>query len=278
MCSAAIKTALLAGAMAIGLSGCSFGDKTAERAGQLLTEAQQLKEAGNYEAALAMLDSIDRTYPSATDVRREALGLRPLLVEQMTNRQLQTADSLSVIMAYRLDSLSKTLQQVSNPVENYFVPRSEGHVDVGAASGLHGRMAPDGRFYLVATSPSPAGTTTVTVTSGGDSASTPAVAYDGERNERNGAHDVITFVEGECQEVGELIMNHRDDPVTVTFSGSKSVSMTLPEQQRRGLADVFEVAKLVRERKKQEIEKQKLERLLDVARRQVARTHSTDSI
>ncbi|MCM1348925.1 MAG: hypothetical protein NC338_05885 [Firmicutes bacterium] len=265
-------------AMLLGVTACSDGNSAAETAGALLEQAQTLKVQGQYEQALLLLDSIDHAYAAAVDVRRRAMHLRPQLLEQVTNRQLELADSLAAVDAWRLDSLQSLLTMVSNPIEHYYVPRAEGHADVSSAAGLHARMAPDGRFYLIATSPRHLGTTSVTVSCGGSSATSPAVAPDGERNDHSGATDVITFVEAECDAIGRLVAENPSQPVSVTFNGSRSsATMTLPEAQARGLANIYATADLIRRRKTQELEKQRLERTLQAVRSQIARTTPDDS-
>ena len=54
--------------------------------------------------------------------------------------------------------------------------------------------------------------------------------------------------------------------------------MELPDTQKEGIAALFELSKIVRERKRQEIEKQRLEKTLSVVRSQIARTIMTDSL
>lgn len=266
----------LTAAMAVAVASCG-GDSAVRQAEQLYAEAQNLKAEGHFEQALTLLDSIDHAYPSAVDVRRQAMSLRPLLIEQVTNRQLEIADSLAAVGAYRLDSLSATATLVSNPIENYFVPKAEGRVDVSSVAGLHARMSSDGRFYLVVTSPGHLRTTSVSLTANGQTVSSPQVAYDGERNDRSGANDVITLIEGECQELGSFVVANVDAPISVTYSGSQSVVRQLSDAQKRGIADLFETATLIRERKKQELEKQRLERMLQTVRSQIART-ATDTV
>ena len=265
------NSALTACAMAMFMAACSGGG-AADKAKELYNQAEQLDEAGEYQSALALLDSIDRAYPAAVDVRREAMQLRPRVLEKLTVKQLEAADSIAAVDAWHLDSLSTLTHRVANPVESYIVPSAEGHVNVSTTAGLHARMAPDGRFYLIASSPEHISMTSFSLSSEGDAIQAPAVAYDGERNDRSGAVDVITYIEGECQEVGEFILNHRNAPVTVTYNGTRSVSRPLSDAQRKGMADLFETSKLIRARKTQELEKQRLERMLQAVRSQIART------
>lgn len=260
------------------LLSAACGKSDESRAKNLYSQAETLANDGKYSEALILLDSMDRSCASAVDMRRKGMSLRPKLIEQVASRQLEVADSIAAIDSYRLDTLSGQIQLVPNEIENYFVPKAEGHVNVGTESGLHGRMSPDGRIYLIATSPKPIKTVSISVISGNESVSTPSVGYDGERNDRSSGKDVITFIEGECQEVVEFIYLHKDKPLTATFSGDESVSMAITENQKKGIASLFEISRLVRERKKQELEKQRLEKTLAVARSQIARTLITDSI
>ncbi len=111
------------------LASCG-GSSVSEKAGQLYEDAVQLNTERHYQAALDLLDSIDSVYPEAIEVRRQAMALRPILLEQLTNRHLEVADSLSAVCAFRLDSMSKLLRLVPNPIENYYVPQSDGATDV----------------------------------------------------------------------------------------------------------------------------------------------------
>lgn len=258
------------------MAGCS-SDHVKEKAEELYAQSLDLRKQGDFETAVMLLDSIDHAYPAAIDVRRKVTALRPLLMEQLTNRQLEVADSISAVSSWRLDSMKKYNQLVSNVIENYYVPASEGKINVASTTGLHARMSPDGRFYIVASAPGHVGLVSVAVESDGESVSTPAVSYDGERSDRSGANDVITFVEAECDEIGNFIMRHRNSPVSVTYSGNTSRTLPLAANQKEGVATLYETAALVRECKKQEIEKQRLTRVLEVVRSQIARTAS-DSI
>lgn len=257
-------------------AGCS-ADRVKEKAEELYAQSLESRSQGNYEEAVKLLDSIDHAYPAAIDVRRKATALRPLLMEQLTNRQLEIADSISAVSSWRLDSMKKYNLPVSNVIENYYVSSAEGKINVAVVPGLHARMSPDGRFYIVATAPGHLGLTSVSVESDGETVSSPAISYDGERSDRSGANDVITFVEAECDELGSFIMRHRNSPVSVTYSGTSRRTLPLADNQKEGVVTLYETAALVRECKKQEIEKQRLTRVLEVVRSQIARTAS-DSI
>lgn len=259
------------------LTSCG-GNSDDKRAEDLYSQAVELNKNNKFDQALTILDSMDSSCPSAVEIRRKGMSLRPRLIEQITNRKLEIADSIAAVGSYRLDSLSKKTMLVQNSIENYFVPTAEGHVNVGTEGGLHGRMSPDGRLYLIATSPRPVKSVSITVVSGGESASTPSIGFDGERNDRSSGKDVLTFIEAESMDVAKFIYGHRNMPVVLEFNGeNNNVSMTLPDNQKSGIADLYEISALIRERKKQELERQRLEKTLQIARSQIARTLDANS-
>jgi len=261
----------------MGLLYSCGGNSVSNQATDLLNQARACDASENYQGAITLLDSIDHAFPAAVDVRRDAMQLRPRVMEKLTIRQLEMADSVAAVDTWRLDSLSKYTRKVTNPIENYLVSSAEGHVNVSTTPGLHARMAPDGRFYLVASSPQHIGMTSLSLSSGGETVHSPSVSFDGERNDRSGALDVITYIEGECQEMGDFLLRHRNEPVTVSYIGTKTVSKPLSVAQLNSAATMFETAQLVRRRRTQELEKKRLERLLDAIRGQIART-TRDSV
>lgn len=261
--------------VSVGLASClsSCSSSSSDKAKELLTKAEEVGRAGHYQQALDLLDSLDHAYQSEVDVRRQGMALRPRMVEQLANMQLQQADSIAAVGAYKLDTLLTRLKIVDNAIENYYVAVAEGGSST-TSPGLHPRMSTDGRFYMVATSPKQVGATSVTVSvASGESATSATVAYDGERNDRYNGADVITFIEAECIELGKFVFEHSNEPMTLTFNGGSSVAtQSLSTAQREAIAIVYECATVARERKKQELEKQRLTRMLDVARSQIART------
>ena len=114
--------------------------------------------------------------------------------------------------------------------------------------------------------------TSVTVSNGTDEARTSIVAYDGERNDRSMGAEVITFIGAECDSVGKFISSNVNSPLTLTFNGSTSYSMSLPTAQAKEIALVYDYASTLRRFKVASLEKERLSRALDIARSQAART------
>lgn len=270
MCNAATKFIAL-GLTACLMAACSGTDRREAEAGNLYNQAVTATDAGNYELAAALLDSIDSSCPRAIEVRRDAMYLRTRVQEGLTLHEISATDSAIVALQVRGDSLKHTLQWVSNPVEGYYVGRGAG-TDPHGTTGLHARMMPDGTFYIISSLAQGCGHTSVTVSTGGASATTRSVAHDGERNDRSSGTEIITYTPAECDTVGRLIMEHPGARFTLTFNGRKSFTTTLNPAQQRAIADMMTMVETARQLKMQAGRKSVLEQRLNVLRQQQART------
>lgn len=277
MCNVATNLGLLmAASLSLGLlASCSSSER--EKAEALYAQAEERMNQGDYELAIEMLDSLDHTYPSEVEVRRKGMHLRPQVIEKNSLLELSQTDSLLAVTQLKSDSVAKYISRVDNPIEPYYVAADFKGKDVTAAPGLYARITPDGQFYMLSSVNKPLNTTSVTVAMpGGVSAQTSSVSYDGERNDRQGGCEVITFMQAECDTIGALIANNPDAKFTLTFNGRKSYTMPLPENQQKGIATMYEAASLLRDLKIYQIRKTHLEKQLELARSQQARTFNEE--
>lgn len=265
MCNATTKfiTALLTAAA---LTAC--GDNKSESAQNVFDAASALLEQGNPAGAITMLDSLDNAYSSETALRRRGMHLRALAQEKLTVAQLSETDSLLSCLTAEAQLLSSSLQKVDNVIEPYFIASGSSL----APTGLQARMAPDGVVYIVSSlSGHPVRHTTVTATADGRSASTTAVAYDGERSTREGGVETVHFVGAECDSLVKFITSAQS-PVTVTWQGAKSFSRPLTAKEQQAIATVGTYAASMTAIKIASLEHQRLEKQLELARAQAART------
>lgn len=255
------------------LASCSgSGDKA--KAEALLAEATAAYDARNYAGAITLTDSIKSAYPAEIDVRRQALHLATRATEGLTVQKLQEADSLVAVLGVRGDSLQRLVKFVKNPIEGYYTGASTDPESVGAVNGLQARISPDGDFYIISSlKGKPAKSTSVTVSCNGESASTASVPHDGERNDRSMGAEIITSMGVECVSLGRFINKHRATLMTLTFNGSSSHSMPLPAIQASEIATLYDYATTLRQAKLASIEKERLTRMLDIARSQAAKTY-----
>ena len=254
------------------LTSCS-GSADKDKARGLLDAATQAFDRGDYSSALSLADSLKRTYPDQIDIRREALHITTRATEGLTLRRLETADSILAVLGVKGDSLQKLIRYVKNPIEGYYVGINAKDGGIVGSNGLQARLNPDGSFYLISSLKArPVKSTSVTVTCNEASASTSSIPHDGERNDRSMGAEIITYIGAECDSLGHFIMLHRSQPMTLTFNGSSTYSMPLPQSQIQEIATLYEYSTIMRQAKVAALEKEKLTRALDIARAQAAKT------
>lgn len=254
------------------LTSCS-GSADKDKARGLLDAATQAFDRGDYSSALSLTDSLKRTYPDQIDIRREALHLTTRATEGLTLRRLETADSILAVLGVKGDSLQKLIRYVKNPIEGYYVGINAKDGGIVGSNGLQARLNSDGSFYLISSLKARSvKSTSVTVTCNEASASTSAIPHDGERNDRSMGAEVITYIGAECDSLGHFILLHRSQPMTLTFNGSSTYSMPLPQSQIQEIATLYEYSTIMRQAKVAALEKEKLTRALDIARAQAAKT------
>lgn len=256
------------------LAATSCGNGDTEKATALLNEAQQAFEANRFETVISLTDSIKNAYPREFDVRREALHLSTKATEGLAVINRQKADSLCAVLAVRGDSLGRLVKFVKNPIEGYYVGASTEPTKFFGTNGLQARVSPDGDFYLMSSlKAKKIKSTSIEISCDGASAATSTVAHDGERNDRSMGAEVITFISAECDSVGKFIAANADRPLTLTFVGESTYSMPLSEKQAREIALLYDYATTLRRFKVASLEKERLDRTVELARSQAARTY-----
>ena len=273
-----IKHILLTAATAVLMASCGGAGNDNDRAQALVDEATHALESRQYTLAATLLDSVNNAYPHAIEARRETMHLMTLAREGMTLDEMRQADSLRVVYQILGDSLARRLELVRNPVENYFVGPGQ-NVDARKATGLYGRMMPDGTIYMISTLVGrKSNHTSVTVSRGGESATTATITFDGEQNDRSGGVEMINYTGSECDTIARFIAANPGAAYSLTFNGSTPVTLPLPDGQRNAIALIAEYHQALENYRRQSALYDALNQRLEVIRSQMARTYrdSTD--
>ncbi|MBD5267141.1 MAG: hypothetical protein HDS41_02975 [Bacteroides sp.] len=255
------------------------GGSEANEADSLVTRADSAVAAGNYTLATELLDTLKSRYPTEIKALREGMNIRARANEGLIKDELQTTDSLEAVCSYRIDSLSQYFTLVNNPelVEGYYVIKEYATSSLFDRSGLEARITPEGQFYMISSlAGSPVKHTSVTVTVGGESASSSSVAYDGDRNYRSGNTEMITFISSECDSIGKLLSKYQGKPVRITFTGARSTSMQLPQNDAKSIALAYNYSEAITTSRKLAAKKELLDKQLILARDQAARTSTIE--
>lgn len=250
---------------------CGQSDTGEAEARKLLTEAQAALENGDAKLSLSLLDSLDSRFAKYVSVRRDGINLRARAQERYFQRELEMADSLAAVLAVRVDSIKNTrLRWVNEPMEGYYI--AEG--SELPPTGVEGRLTPEGEFFMVSSLQGhPISHTAISLTDGaGKSARSVDVAYDGEANRRSGGNERIYFAGEGIDTIGHFAFENRRGPLTLTFEGNTVYTRPLTTGELENLATVYEYACSLRQMKVAGLRHESLERKLDIARQQVART------
>lgn len=272
MFNAAIKPIAIAGIL-LALSSCGKSQETVN-AEALLTQATESLEAGDAARANTLIDSLQAVYPAQTDVQREALILRPRVMEALIVKKLVTTDSLIAEYSALNERMAPKMKKVTDKdlLEPYYVPASVFNAEFMNTTGVQPRVDEIGQFFMIS---SVCGRRlrheSLSFRSASGEVSTGAVPSGSDMNFVVDNNEMITFSPEQCDTVGQFITDNLGSPVTVTFHGKSNFSQKLTQAQAQAIADAYAFSKSIIMARDLTVQREKLDRQLQVARDQQAR-------
>lgn len=279
-----LYTACLIAGFAIAGSGCSSKSENPD-ARNLLAMAENDFSSGNYASSIALLDSLQKTFPAETALQREAMAMRPKVIEAEATKALAAVDSTYNADIETLKSLKTQLKWIKTPgmIEGYWIAPEVYRSDFMNTTGIEARVSEIGEFYIVS-SVNPAGNLkhqSIGLKTSAGNARTQNVAYDGESNYRIGGAEVITFSPAQSDTIGMVARNaveaNQAAGASVIFygvKGEKSVKISPAVLKGIGKAYAYSAA-TIRARDLQ-VERERLNRTIEIARRQQQSTAAAD--
>ena len=88
---------VLSATAALLLASCSGSKNADPQAQALLDGANQAFTAADYTLATSLLDSLQKTFPGEIALQKEAMALRPKVIEKATLLQISTNDRMGVM-------------------------------------------------------------------------------------------------------------------------------------------------------------------------------------
>lgn len=270
--------------LAIAGSGCSSKSENPD-ARNLLAKAENDFNSGNYASSIAFLDSLQKTFPAETALQREAMAMRPKVIEAEATKALAAVDSTYNADIETLKSLKTQLKWIKTPgmIEGYWIAPEVYRSDFMNTTGIEARVSEIGEFYIVS-SVNPAGNLkhqSIGLKTSAGNARTQNVAYDGESNYRIGGAEVITFSPAQSDTIGMVARNaveaNQAAGASVIFygvKGEKSVKISPAVLKGIGKAYAYSAA-TIRARDLQ-VERERLNRTIEIARRQQQSTAAAD--
>ena len=279
-----LYTACLIAGLAIAGSGCSSKSENPD-ARNLLAKAENDFNSGNYASSIALLDSLQKTFPAETALQREAMAMRPKVIEAEATKALAAVDSTYNADIETLKSLKTQLKWIKTPgmIEGYWIAPEVYRSDFMNTTGIEARVSEIGECYIVS-SVNPAGNLkhqSIGLKTSAGNARTQNVAYDGESNYRIGGAEVITFSPAQSDTIGMVARNaveaNQAAGASVIFygvKGEKSVKISPAVLKGIGKAYAYSAA-TIRARDLQ-VERERLNRTIEIARRQQQSTAAAD--
>lgn len=261
-------------------SGCS-SDKSDERSEgmKLYDEAKIAIESGNADLCLVLLDSLDHNYSADTEAIRSSIALRPKAIENQCIQLLSANDSVIRTEQCRVDSLMPLMKKISlRTVDGYWVDKSSYSPDFMNSTGISGRVSEIGEFYVVScVNGGRPDYNSITLEAGNDKITSQAVNPGNARNYSHGGARIISFTPAESDPLGEFVMNNsRVKSLTVRFNGKGNRSVKLTSKQINGIATAYLFAKAVNALRTATINGERLQKRLELSRRQqISTTQST---
>lgn len=249
MLNAASKCTLVA-ALLLGAASCSSKKESDEEARALLQQAQEAAESGDYLTAQALIDSIDSTWPKAIDVRKEAMTLRPRVIEGKTMQEIADLHAQQSYLSQYIDSLSAEFKQV-NAGEDVLEPYAV-HKDVPTSwrdrNTAVARVTASGDFIVISSldGNSTHHTALRLSDAGGMSVTSGSIPFDStDRLSR----ESVRFPSEKADTLGEfLLAADGRGPLTLDFVGGtrKAPSAKLSAKEVHAMANTYRLAKAIR--------------------------------
>ena len=257
------------------LAACS-GHKEDPQARALLAAATEAFEAQDYTRATVLLDSLQKGFPGEMEIQREGMVLRPQAIEQLATIRIAQIDSTDVVDKSAMENLKPHLKWIKTPgmIEGYWIDEKAYDPSFMNSTGIEARVSEIGQFYIVSSVNPSVKHTAIAVNGAAGSASTPEVAYDGESNYRIGGGEVITFSPEQSDTIGAAtvasLQANPSAPVTLQFTGGKGKTMKLTSAQVQGIANAYNYSRALIRARDNQVQRQKLEKTIEIARRQAA--------
>ena len=260
-------------------SACTSGSGEAEKnAEKMMLEINSLYSNKQYDKAMRMIDSLMKSYPGMIDIQHKALHTQTLIVEQQAIN-----DSIDNDVAFakavnegNLHKANLKYVKTDNMVEGYYVPKNVADDGLLTKTGILARVSDKGNLSVVSALFGGNNHTRLTVTADGFEASTIDVPKSNSRNYsflENGVRvEMVTFETAECDSLCAFIANHSTSKIKLSFVGKRSHTIPLTENCIKDIVEVYNLYIAYKSMHTSEVERIKIMRRLQLARKQVKQT------
>ncbi len=243
-----MKKILCIGSMAFMLMACNGSE---EKARVYLQKARQLFEQGLYSEAKSQIDSIRVLCPKAFDSRKAGIKLMQQIELKEQARTLAYLDSAYRANMAVFDSIRGNYvfekDTAYQETGNYFSPSQTVEKNINRTY-LRAQVSEQGVMSLTSVYCGHGNIhhTAIKVSSGDTFAQTPASADVYETSDLGWKIEKAGYVLGKDSSVIDYIVMYKDSPISVEFIGDRTYKTTLRAEDRKAIASVYELARVLR--------------------------------
>ena len=273
-----VKTNLLILSVAIASCfavGCSSTDnEKKDKAKQLIEDIKLNIDKGNAAIALALMDTIDSVYSDQIEERKIVKALRPKAIELSTIEQIAHTDSMIALAQMELTQLTPQMKHIDgNGLEGYYVVSNAYDPNFIKSSKFEARVNDSNNmFYIVAiVNGRSIGINQVGLNS------TDGECRSAQINSRANQGGVIegselaSFMPEEVDTLGRWAYDNMGSIKTGVIYGNKgNVKFNITPNQAKAIGTAWRFANQKAQERNALIHREKLDRMLQIARDQAA--------
>lgn len=237
---------------------------------EYLSEAEKAYGEGNYSLAKLKIDSIKVLFPKSFDEINAGFSLMQDVRMAENKRNILYCDSMLRENYTQLNQMLTRFDFVRDSRYQEFgeyYPKVYPHQSSLNRNGLRAGVREKGTLFIESIlSGSAVRHNKIRVTSGdGNFAETAAVTSDGLNyrfNTLDNSYEIVRYSGNDENGVAQFIHTFQDNPVTVHFIGSRTITAPLTNAAKKGIAHSYELSALLLNIEQLKFEKEKSETLI----------------
>ncbi len=253
--------------LAIVLSFCSGHSRSAKN---YLSEAETAYLEGNYSLAKLKIDSIKILFPKSFDEINSGFSLMQEVRLSENKRNIQFCDSM----------LNENYNQLNEMLTKFDFIRDDRYQEFGEYypkiyphqaslnhNGLRSGVGEKGSLFIesILSGSSTKHNQIMAVSNDGSYAETGVVTSDGLNyrfNTLEKSYEIVRYSGSDENGLAQYIYSYKDKPITINFKGNRTVTTTLTNNAKQGIAQSFELSNLLLSIEQLKLEKEKSEVLI----------------
>lgn len=236
-----------------------------------LSEAESALNEGNYSLAKLKIDSIKALFPTSFDEINKGFDLMQQVRMAENQRNIVYCDSMLEVNNQFLTEILKDFTLVKDPEYQEigdYVPKIYPLNTSFRQNGLRSAVNEKGQMYIesVLSGGSLRHNRIKVATKDGSFAESLPVTTDGLNyrfSTLDATYEIVRFSGNDDNGVAKFIYTFKDEPITLSFIGSRTTTLTLPENAKKAITQSFELSTLLLDIEKLNYEKGRSEALIN---------------